>query len=473
MIKVYVDWNVMSQMKAGNLKQLEAILNNRQKFMNFYSTSHISDILVSVKEDETQRILVQSDLEYITKLTDNLCLYNDSKNICYSFRNPGELLEDRIEEKFIFQDFSVDTILEVMKGDGDEYDQELNPLVELFESLVKSLDDIYRIQAENTVETPESIEFKDKIFPGWREDPTFSGLMKNFGKMYNNMNETESYKDLREMVQKIGLSSGHFSPGKNPFTLIENAYSKSGVNPDEYIQKSKNAPEWFDAISNEYIKLDIHGYKADKIKVTAKEKNTFRNTIDDSFHSGFASLCDFYITNDSKNYDKTKAVYEKLEIYTKVLKPDEFIEYFNEFLNLHTFDQHYNSVVNHIKFGSDFYPFTDDAGNRAGFIAYTNQFFFNFFNKLTVCFEDADKFFLISKEYSADAKIVPFKEVECLVEFFLEHLGIDADGKSKLEISELENRLNWEGRRWNTSVGEVKLKQRDGWFQLYFYLNPN
>ena len=49
------------------------------------------------------------------------------------------------------------------------------------------------------------------------------------------------------------------------------------MNLDQYFDKTKNAPEWFNDITNEYVKLDMHGFKADKVKVTDKEKNTFKN----------------------------------------------------------------------------------------------------------------------------------------------------------------------------------------------------
>ena len=93
--------------------------------------------------------------------------------------------------------------------------------------------------------------------------------------MFHNMNETEDYKDLRNMVQQIGVNSGHFNENKNPFEIIDNAYKKTGVenfNVDQYFDKTKNAPEWFNDITNEYVKLDMHGFKADKVKVTDKEQ---------------------------------------------------------------------------------------------------------------------------------------------------------------------------------------------------------
>lgn len=465
MIKIYVDWNVMSQMKQGNFTELKEILDNREKFMLVYSTSHVGDILASMSDNEDQKAIIKSDLDFITSLTDNVCLFNDSKNICYASRDPHELLQDRLDEAHIFQDFSVDKIFQEMK---DEDNPMLNAVLESLESLLKT------IRFDYLMDDEASIESMEKLFPGFKEDPTFAGMMKSFGKMYSDLNETESYKDLRSTVQQVGISSGHFSPGKKPFELIENAYIKSGINPDTYTQKSKHAPEWFDEISGEYLKLDLHGYKADKIKVTDKEKNTFRNTTDDSFHSAFASLCEFYITNDGRNYDKTKAVYEKLEIYTKVLKPQEFVDYYQKFLNVHTFDEHYSNLIEVAKDSSNFNVHTNKQGKYEGATAYPNQYFFNFFNKITLSGEGKDFFFLISKESPAKARLVTRQEIESVVEFLVDKLGSDIDGKEKLEFEE-EVGSDWDGRKWQTNIGEIRLKRFNNWFQLYFYIgkSPN
>src|SRR5690606_15010521 len=106
---------------------------------------------------------------------------------------------------------------------------------------------------------PESSEMLEKIFPTLKDNPTMEGFFQSFGKMLHNVNEQEGYKDLRNIVQKVGVNSGHFNPNKNPFKVIENAYKKYGMeslNIDNYLQKNDSIPEWFNEITNEYILLD-------------------------------------------------------------------------------------------------------------------------------------------------------------------------------------------------------------------------
>ena len=88
---------------------------------------------------------------------------------------------------------------------------------------------------------------------------------------------------------------------------------------------------------------DMHGYQEDTVQVKPnKRKETFRNTTEDSFHCAFASTCNFYIINDNKSYNKTKQIYKRLGINTIVFKPNEFIEHYNNFLNVKNSETHIN-----------------------------------------------------------------------------------------------------------------------------------
>ena len=57
MVKVYIDWNVMSGMKNGHFPELCKIIEKSNNLLLLYSTSHIGDILASYSEDENQKKL--------------------------------------------------------------------------------------------------------------------------------------------------------------------------------------------------------------------------------------------------------------------------------------------------------------------------------------------------------------------------------------------------------------------------------
>jgi len=457
MIKVYLDWNVMSGMKNNHFPELSNIIINKEKFLLVYSTSHIGDIFSSIKNHSAEeQKLVREDLDFITQLTADLCLVNNSKKVVLSKYEPGELLDDRIREAPIFEDFSLDSLFKSVEGD-----EVLGGLVNSLKSIIASipLENAFKEAFEN----PESAAMLEQTFPGLKEDQTMNGFFKSFGKMYHNLNEKEDYKDLRSIVQKVGVNSGHFNEDKNPFEVIENAYKKTGIEgfePHKYFEKGKNAPEWFDDITNEYIKLDMHGFKADKVKVTNKEKNTFKNTTEDASHAAFASMCEFYITNDDKNYQKTKAVYQKLGVYTLVLKPYEFIEYFNSFLYVNSFDDHFRNVIEVMKKGENFQEQRYENGDNFGWVNYTPQYFFNFFNKILMPLpSENEALFILGKENPSKSYIIVQEEIEGVIKMFADKLGVDINGNSYYVEGEIISNEDWSGRTWETNIGSVGLKK--------------
>lgn len=467
MIKVYLDWNVMSGMKNNHFPDLNNIIVNNEKFLLLYSTSHIGDIFSSIKNhSEEEQKLVREDLNFITQLTDDLCLINNSEKVVLSRYEPGELLDDRIREAKLYEDFSLDNLFKSV-----EEDEIMSGLINSLKNIIASipLESAFKEAFEN----PESAAMLEQMFPGLNEDQTMNGFFKSFGKMYHNLNEKEDYKDLRSIVQKVGVNSGHFNENKNPFEVIDNAYKKTGIEsfePNKYFNKSKNAPEWFNNITNEYVILDMHGYKADKVKVTNKEKNTFKNTTEDASHAAFASMCEFYVTNDDKNYQKTKAVYQKLGVYTKVLKPSEFVEYFNSFLNVYSFDDHFRNVIEIMKKGENFHDQRYENGDSFGWVNYTNQYFFNFFNKIMIPRPNINEaMFILGKENPSYNYKIAQEEIETTVKMFSDKLGIDKNGKSYYEVGEIKEGEDWTGRSWETNVGLIGIKRLNGWFQMYFF----
>ena len=90
---------------------------NREKFLLVYSTAHVGDIRSSITDIWQQKQHVIDDLDYISKITDGLCLSNDSKNVNLGFYDPGELLDGLLESETLLEDFSIDSIFKSMEVD--------------------------------------------------------------------------------------------------------------------------------------------------------------------------------------------------------------------------------------------------------------------------------------------------------------------------------------------------------------------
>lgn len=462
MIKIYLDWNVISQMKNGLHSELNKIFSENNKFFIPYSTSHIGDILSSLKAGENVNDYISSDLEFIGKLTNNTCLMNTGKDIIIDFYQPQDLFKEQVADKNLFKDLSLENLEKVFAQD-----ESTKKIGQLFSSLLKSIpiDNALKEAFEN----PESSKYLEKILPGLRENPTMEGFFKSFSEMNRGLNDDENYKDLRQIIQSgIEINRDKLYDIDNPFKLIDNTYSKLNMDRNQYIDNSKNAPEWFNKISNEYLFLDMHGYQEDNVNVKKGRKETFKNTAEDALHAAFASTCNFYIINDNKSYKKTKKIYEKLEINTCVFKPQEFLEYYEKFLNISDPNFNLSFPLKLIENGEYFESELENGKLRTYYFPY---FLFDFFNKLMVFIpnETDDKpIILLSQNGSTQNKIYSM-ELKRLISKINDLLGEDIEKIGEATEDEFKEE-KWIGRKWKLDKVTFRLQRNNGYFQFYYDL---
>lgn len=458
MIKVYFDWNVISQMKNGNHVELNNIVFDNTKLLKPYSTSHIGDIFSSFNETKEHAELISSDLEFISLLTDNLCLFNDGKKIILDYYPPKELFEQKVEEKDLFKDISVDGLSKIFES--NEITKELGVV---FSTLLKSIP--LEEQFKKAFDNPQNAEQMEMLFPGLKDNPTMEGFFKSFSEMNKSLNEDGKYKDLRKIVQLgLGINRNKIFDNRHPFQLIDEIYQKVGFVNKEYLPNSKNAPEWFTKISNEYILLDMHGYQEDNVNVKKGRKETFKNTTEDAFHAAFASSCNFFVINDKKSYKKTKQVYEKLQINTLILKPEEFVEHYNNYLNFTDNSHSLNIISNLLKSGEFVEVQLEGAILRTYYFPF---FIFDFFNKLMFLLPESEetRTLLLSQDGPTNS-FTHSMEIKRLVIKISELFGKDLDELGEIQENELKQET-WVGRKWKYGEIAFRLVRINGHFQLY------
>ena len=98
MIKVYFDWNVLSQMKNGHHSELLSYIEGNDKFLIPYSTVHIGDISSSFNNTEHNKY-IDIDLEFISRISNNYCLYHNGKGITIDYYPAKELFENQMKDK--------------------------------------------------------------------------------------------------------------------------------------------------------------------------------------------------------------------------------------------------------------------------------------------------------------------------------------------------------------------------------------
>ena len=459
MIKIYFDWNVLSQMKNGNHSELKEIIQQNNNLLIPFSTSHISDISASFSENEQQLNFIESDLEFISEITKDYCLYNNGKGVILDVYPPKELFNQTIEDKERFADLSIDGLMKSFEG-NEMAENLAKPLFELLKTI--PLDQAFKEAFEN----PESADIMNRMFPGLKDNPTMDGFFKSFSKMNFNLNESDGYKDLRETIQNgTGINRDKIFDSKDPFKYIDESYEKLNLSVDNLNKKPDSTPQWFEDIQNEYIKLDMHGYQEDKVNITKGRKETYKNTTEDAFHAAFASTCNFYVINDKKSYKKTKKVYEKLKINTRVFKPEEFLDYYKKYLGYENPALDFNIMENLIN--SEHFELVESESGIYKYYFFP-YFLFGFFNKIVIFYpneENEDITTFLSQDKPTNWFILN-KEVETLLQRLLNFFGKDDEDLGELKSDEF-NMEKWNGRKWKFDNATWRLQSFNGYVQLY------
>ena len=458
MIKVYFDWNVMAQMKNGQHPELKKIAFENDNLFKPYSSSHVSDIFSSFKENDEQTELINQDLEFISNFTNNAFLFNTGKEILMKFIHPIEYYTQLVEEKDQFKDLSIEGLFAGLET--NEFTRDLiKPIVDLLKEI--PLDPIFRESFEN----PKNSGEMETMFPELKDNLTMEGFFQSFSKSQRDLNEDEKYNDFRKIIQKgFGINRDKIFDNKSPYDLIESQYKQLGITRSQPVIDDKIAPGWFSEISNEYIHLDMHGYQEDNVNTKRGRKETFKNTSEDAFHAAFASTCNFYVINDKKAYKKAKQVFEKLKINTIVLRPDEFVKYHNEYLHFKDPNLNLDIPLYFLKNGKFYEEDHENYIMRTYFFRY---FFFGFFTKLVFLIPKNQEptVLLLSRDKPTNNTTYTF-EICKLSKDIIKVLGEDIDGLGEVKEDELtENQ--WNGRSWKVANLTLRLVNPNGHFQLY------
>ena len=464
MIKLYVDWNVMSQMRSGYHQELLEIISNKNKFFIIFSTSHISDIAASDQKTTNYDNIVK-DLKFISKITDDYCVFNDGKNIIIDKYPACELYNNRTDLKSILSHFDFITPLENYRTDESaNFFEALKPSIEVLQGL--PIDDVFRKSFEN----PETNGLMKKFLPDLEGNYNAKNLLSSFFNMFNRLNENEDYKLHREIVQNgLKIKRDKIYASIDPYKFISDSYEKNGIKLSMPETDDKHAPLWFNKLTNDYIILDMHGFQEDKVEVKNERKKTFRNTIDDAFHAAFATTCDFYITNDKRNFKKAIAVYKENGINTHVMMPMEFVEHYKNCLHFDNSNDFINLIIGILQFCD---PFISEDGNQKTY--FFPFFILDFFNKMYVLLSEAgiESSIILTKEKPTNNRFTYKKELIEIVDKLLSTFGDDLDNYGRFydeEIAMMQG-VDWHGRRWLHNGVIYSLRMLNGYLQLYIEL---
>jgi hypothetical protein len=331
MERIYLDWNVITQIKNPKSEpyiSIAKVLKHLKDEVTIpYSSAHMSDLKKGYKEEEPYITYTNQDLLFISKLSRNTHWYYKAevKDVWTVQRDPLET----------FESYKDNEISAEQAMDFEKLFEELGmgEIGKHFQDLFKNIQvpfDLSKIPEDSELKKP-----LQEIFQPTGATTSMLDLMKNFGRFSDEIHKDPTkYKDLRNGFRGALQLPSDISNWKNdtwdrldshmPLTMLNKSFTN--MVSDAVNQNSKEKGVTFhDEFLHAYTTLDLVGFNPEKLD----KKNTYTNFFNDSQHAFFATYCDVFVTNDGNTRAKTKAIYDKYGITTEILSPEEFLTKMN------------------------------------------------------------------------------------------------------------------------------------------------
>jgi len=315
MIRVYFDWNVVSNLKRND--QLKAVIDKHKEYLQFpFSHTHFKDLMKSYSP--TNKSFFQ-DLEMLEQLSIKHHFNWDDERVVGHFVKPKDYFEgmnsyeqpdktameeaiesiDKLSEEYGIKNFSAlfNSILAMQLDHIDEQQKSNN----LFKTIIPSLTSAKPNILKDAISFMSNLTTNNTFYKGFRKEIGTQGL-------------------------KLEDNAGNWSP-EDVFNNIDEYFKKNNINQtfSEFVESSfkGNTPKNpLTVFSMSYLLLDLIGYKSDKLP---KPTDNMANITNDAEHAFYGAHCDYFVTNDKKLLTKAKVLYHEYNINTQVLSPEEFI----------------------------------------------------------------------------------------------------------------------------------------------------
>lgn len=271
---VYIDFNIFLSLEKG---QLEEFFQKTKELglQLVFSPAHVEEIFNNKLHKGKDNDFIQQKLEYLSKITDNFCL------LPYILPNQEQTLIKNVGI-FVYEENPKETYERVAKKGGkDNYQAESNQE----ENLKKS-----QQHAKDNELVPKIMHNKNPVDLLTEYEEELKNILNQW------LNVFSQYEPaLDPYLPKNTINEIHFNSLKRFFPIYE-----------IFMEKSFNFLE-----SKAFYQETVDQYI---------------NSLHDVTHAIYASYCVYFITNDKKLYNKSKAIYEWIDCPCKVVSYKEFIE---------------------------------------------------------------------------------------------------------------------------------------------------
>jgi len=425
MIRVYLDWNVISNLKLSEFEDLKNFISKHKKHLLFpYTPAHFTDLMKSYSSSNQ---FFNEDLETLEFLSNKHLLRWGKDGIEPLFGTPSEYFEGEKDRE------DISGLMDIEKAFQD-LDESLNELgLGKMSVLMKS---IFQLQPSGIEITEENNDIVKKMFPNLKSNSTMWDLMKDIGPFSQKLlQDGEYYKDFRKSMADYGFklesNSGNWSYNvviKN----IDDFLLKLGTKMTylEYVmttfQHKKEPVNQYEYYTTAYLMLDMIGYKSDKLP---KSKDNIQNIQADGEHSFYGAYCDYFVGMDEKLRIKSKVLYKEFNIATRIIEPKDLISELSEVLDDIEIKEHFlDEAIGFCKEDSlvESHP-TQDEDNIESYAFKLPKFYFNYFNYViyTNCPEQGGLVLTFRKVFKNFSRFIYYTEAETLIDTITRYFGYD------------------------------------------------
>lgn len=428
MLRIYLDWNIISNLKRDENKDLKRFIDqNKDNLLFPYSPAHFKDLM---KSYSPLNIHFNEDLEMLEYLSqDHLMIWEDT-NVYPKSCDPYEYFE---RQKDNFTDISIAGIWSSIEEMSNE-----SHMTRGFIDIMKSIFKLIPIGFEINEQNKTIIE---KMFPGLSPSSSMWDLMQQipiFGE--NILKNRDFYLNLRKALGDTGAKIDVNSKNWRENDVIDNiglllthlggniTFMESVESIFKFQNKKANRIEFF---MRAYSMLDMFGYKSDKLP---KQTDNFQNIQTDGEHAFFAAHCDYFVTADKKLRAKAQALYKKLNISTVILSPDEFISMLEKGLYTYPNDAH-SFIFDAISFlkKENTFPISDIYKEFSIPPFSSPPYYCNYFNSACLFKDDKNHIILFCRQNTNYSNFIFCDEMEVIIKSLTTILGL-GDEKSLDDI---------------------------------------
>jgi hypothetical protein len=463
MYRVYLDWNVISNLKKcpnEHYVALVQLLNTyRSRLWIPYSAAHLRDLGRGYDAEDPNKVrYTYRDLGYLMGLTRGNCLVTtfEQSKPRRGWRDPFEFFES-LQESQNDDSNSFEGLMSIFKDDSTP---ELAALGSTLTNLLETTPMPYPANA------PPSL---DRVFPKWQELQSFAGMMQDMYSLIDKSQRDPTYlQELRALIDdnipNFSTSAVSSAEPANAFAHIDKLLSPMMGGKSIFAMLAANGAETSkpkteaDKLNENYLFLDMLGYRREKLSA----KNHFPNIIDDMTHAYLAGHCDFFVAEDKTLRAKAAAVYAKEGVRTRICTVEQVVEELTERLSTsytasNFFQILQEAIIEAIQ-PERLMPDLRSDDTQASYY-YLGWLFLERFNTVRVERLGGDEGMCIQfMEFKLNyADSIMTEELSDLVALLVNCLGVDNNGQALLHRSEWDSfgEATWTGRRW--SYGHISL----------------